>query len=309
MLTVKNLSVYFNNNNEKSYLLKDISFSINENDSLGIIGKSGDGKSTLAKALLNIYDKNVYLESGVLTLNNEQITKKHIGKKISLVFQNPNSYLNPNMKVGKQIQEMLLIHCKENRKVSKEKTLNIMEEMGIENPKEVYNYYPYQISGGIKQKISLCIAFICNPDVVILDEALSYLDKKSKEEIFSLLKKLKEKYKFILIFISHDFKEIYQLCNKIAVIKKGRIVEMGLNDEIVFNAKHIYTQELLYYFVRYYKNVPLISFNEKEENIDNSKLVKLNATHYFINYQPNGHSGLAEMPSALKENLYEIIRN
>lgn len=308
MLTVKRLSAY-TFNNKRSHLLKDISFSINKNDSLGIIGKSGDGKSTLAKALLNICDKNVYIESDGIFLNDEQLNKKHIGKKISLVFQNPNSYLNPNMKVGMQIQEMLLIHCKDDKKIAKEKTLTTMKEVGIENASEVYDYYPYQISGGIKQKICLCIAIICKPEVVILDEALSYLDEISKEEIFCLLNTLKEKYNFTLIFISHDFKEIYKLCNKIAVIKKGSIIEFGLKDEVIFNARHPYTLELLYYFVRYYKNIPLISFTEKCEDSESLGDIKLSETHYFKNFQPSDYADLIKKISALKENIYEIIRD
>lgn len=309
MLNINHLSVYFNNGNDKIYLLNDISLFLNKNDSLGIIGKSGDGKSTLAKALLNIYDKNVYLESGTIMLNDEKVTQTHIGKKISLVFQNPNSYLNPNMKVGKQIQEMLLIHDKDNKRTAKEKTLTIMKEIGIENASEVYNYYPYQISGGIKQKICLCIALICKPDVIILDEALSYLDEISKSEIIALLKKLKEKYKFSLIFISHDFKEIYQLCDKIAVIKKGEIVEFGLKDEIIFNAHHPYTLELLYYFVRYYKNIPSISFCNTYLDSNNLYPKKISDTHYFKNYQSNDGAYLIEKAQVLKENLYEIIAN
>ena len=309
MLRVKNLSICLNKDNHKIYLLDNISFSLDKNDSLGIIGKSGDGKSTLAKALLNIYDKNVYLDSGHITLNNEEITQKHIGKNISLVFQNPNSYLNPNMKVGKQIQEMLLIHDKENKKVAKEKTLNIMKEIGIENANEVYNYYPYQISGGIKQKVCLCIALVCKPDVLILDEALSYLDEKSKKEIIHLLKLLKDKYNFSLIFISHDFKEIYELCDKIVVIEKGKIVEFGLKDEIIFNAQHPYTVELLYYFVRYYKNIPLINFHNESSPFNNLHRIKLSDTYYFINDTPNDNTYLIEKTQILKENLHEIIAN
>ena len=110
------ISLYYLQNDSKTYLLKDIDFSLDKGDCLGIIGKSGDGKSTLAKALLKIYDRNVYLESGKMFLDNVLVDESFRGKKISLIFQNPNSYLNPSMKVGKQIQEMLTYHFKENKK-------------------------------------------------------------------------------------------------------------------------------------------------------------------------------------------------
>jgi len=222
MFKVENLTVYYLNKKEKHYLLNDVCFSINQGDCLGIISKSGDGKSTLAKALLKIYDNNVYLESGNIYLNNEELEASSRGKEISLLFQNPNSYLNPSMKVGKQIDEMLIYHFKEKKNTAKQKAIELMEEAGINNASTIYNYYPHEISGGMQQRISLCIALICRPKVLILDECTSYLDKESKLNILSLIKELQLRHKFTLIMISHDFKEIYSSCNKIAIMRKGK---------------------------------------------------------------------------------------
>ena len=161
MLEVKNLTIYSANNNIKKYLLRDICFSLNKGDCLGIISKTGEGKSTLAKALLQIYDHNVQLEKGTIFINNKEFDTSFRGTTISLLLQNPNSYLNPLMKVGKQIAEMLIYHLKENKKIAKQKTIEMMEYVGIKNSKEVYNYLPHELSGGMQQRICLCIALIC----------------------------------------------------------------------------------------------------------------------------------------------------
>lgn len=305
MFSVNNLSLYYLQNDSKTYLLKDIDFSLDKGDCLGIIGKSGDGKSTLAKALLKIYDRNVYLESGKMFLDNVLVDESFRGKKISLIFQNPNSYLNPSMKVGKQIQEMLTYHFKENKKVAKVKTISIMKEVGIENPAVIYNYYPHEISGGMQQRICLCISIICHPEIIILDEATSYLDRDTKKEIYFLLNSLKEKYNFTLIIISHDFKEIYTMCNKIAIMKKGSIVEFGTKEEIVNSPRHPYTIELLYYFLSYYNNIPCLIHLSKDN--DYLPIKKITSTHFarISNYNKE----LLEEFSKLKEMLYETFRN
>lgn len=308
MLEVSHLSVFNIQNKEKIYLLNDICFSLNKGDCLGIIGKSGDGKSTLAKSLLNIFDSAVYLEQGTIKLNNEIIDSSFRGKKISLLFQNPNSYLNPLMKVGKQIDEMLIYHFKEDKKMAKIKAINLMREVGIEKADIVYNYYPHEISGGMQQKVCLCIALICNPEILILDECMSYLDDKSKNDTIKLLKELQVARRFTLIIISHNFNEIYSLCNKIAIMCKGKMVELGSKDEIISFPAHPYTIELLYDYLRYYENTPsyICPFEEKEsENI--SSPVHITKTHFYR--RKNNSFSLPITFDKLKEKIYEHIRN
>ena len=313
MLKVDNLTLFHLENKEKHYLLKDIKISINSGDCLGIISKTGDGKSTLAKALLKIYDKNIYLESGSVSLNGKEVDNSHRGKDIILIFQNPNSYLNPTMKVGKQIDEMLIYHHKENKKTSKEKALALMEEVGIENAKEIYSYYPHEISGGMQQKICLCIALICNPKVIILDEFTSYLDKTSKINILRIIKKLQLKRKFTLIIISHDFKEIYNMCNKIAIMRKGQLIEIGDKDEIILNPVHPYTIELLLDYLRYYDNIPGFTCPTMEiEQIKPAPLTHVNDNHDVRSWYLDERSIKLELPSnfrKLKEKIYETLRN
>lgn len=313
MLKIENLTLYTKNNKDTLYLLNDICFSLNKGDCLGIIGKTGDGKSTLAKALLEIYDKNVYLEKGKIFFNNSLFSNDCRGKHISLVFQNPNSYLNPMMKVGKQIEEMLTFHFKQSKKVAKEKTLLMMKEVGIKNPDYTYSCYPHELSGGTQQRICLCIALICKPDVLILDECTSFLDLESKNEIINLILKFQKEYKLTLIVISHDFHEIYSLCNKIAIMRKGQIVEFGNIDEVLSNPNHSYTIELLFDYFRYYKDIshftcPLL----KIELIKAPPINQITNTHYVRNWHSDKRAQKINFPNnfdILKEQIYEHITN
>jgi len=304
MFNVENLYVYHTCNKQKNYLLKDICFSLNKGDSLGIIGKSGEGKSTLAKALLKIYDNNVSCEKGNITLDGEEISNSHRGIKISLLFQNPNSYLNPLMKVGKQIQEMLIFHYKEDKKVAKLKTIKFMKNVGIENPEIIYSFYPHEISGGMQQRICLCIALICNPDILILDECTSYLDKENKFIVLNLIKKLQKEYNFSLIMISHDFKEIYNNCNKIAIMHKGCIVELGDKDDIISKPMHPYTFELLNDYLRYHKNVDSFKYESENELLPSINFV---ACNHYVRYC--GKADYLTNFNKIKEVLYETLRN
>lgn len=313
MLKVKNITVYSKNDNNKIYLLNDISFNLNTGDCLGIFGKSGSGKSTLAKALLEIYDNNVYLEKGQIFVNNDLFNKKFRGTKISLLFQNPNSYLNPLMKIGKQIEEMLTYHEKCSKKEAKIKVLNLMSEVGIENPETIYSYFPNEISGGTQQRICLCISLICNPKILILDECTSHLDKKSKEDILLLIKKLQSKRNFSLIFISHDLKEIYKMCNKIAILRNGFMIEFGNKDEIILNPIHPHTIELLINYLSFHENIesficPLMNV----EILKPAPFTMISDTHYVRNWYFNKQALPIILPrniEQIKEKIYESLRD
>lgn len=313
MLKVENLTLYYKSNNTKKYLLNDVSFHLNRGDCLGIISKTGDGKSTLAKALLGIYDTNVICEKGEIKIDNLPFIKNFRGKKISLIFQNPNSYLNPQMKLGKQIDEMLIYHYKENKKIAKQKALSLMENVGIENSKRIYNCYPHEISGGMQQRICLCISLICNPDILVLDECTSYLDNDSKENIIKLIKVLQNKYNFTLIIISHDFKEIYSMCNKIAIMRRGQMIEFGDKDEIFLNPIHPYTIELICDYYRYTANETIFTCPLMEiELLQAPPITNISSTHYVRSWYLDDRAIKVTLPSnikEIKEKVYETIRN
>lgn len=312
MFKVSNLTVYFKHNNEKHYLLKDICFNLNKGDCLGVIGKTGEGKSTLAKSLIKIYDNNVFEETNNIYLNNIPFDKSWRGKKISILFQNPNTYLNPLMKIGKQISEMLTIHYKFKKKQAKLETINYMKKVGLENCEKLYNCYPYEISGGMQQKICLCIALICNPDVLILDEFASYLDSKSKAEILSLIKNIQIEQNLVIIMISHNLNEIYSICNKIAVMKNGAMVEFATTNEIIFNPIHPYTVELLNDYLRFYENVQLYSAPTNDENSEIPPITMISDTHYIRSSSiqiKKFHECMPINIKDIKEKVYEHLNN
>jgi len=313
MLNIKNLTVYSEANKIKNYLLNDICFKLDKGDCLGIYGRSGSGKSTLAKALLEIYDNNVYRENGEILLDNQPFNLNFRGKKISIIFQNPNTYLNPLMKVGKQIEEMLTYHFKMEKKLAKEKVLSLMNKVGISNPDKIYTYYPNEISGGTQQKICLCISLICEPQILILDESTSYLDKDSKKEILDLIKRLQKENNFTLIMISHDLKEIYEACNKIAILRNGVMIEFGKKDEIVLNPSHPFTIELLIDYLSFYINTEKFTCPLMEiENIKPASFTMISDTHYVRNWYFDKRSLPINLPNnieKIKEKIYESLNN
>ena len=313
MLKVNNLNVYTIDKGTKNYLLRDVCFSLSKGDSLGIISKTGDGKSTLAKALLEMNDFNVYKESGCIKIDGEIFNVNMRGKKIALIYQNPNSYLNPLMKIGKQISEMLIYHFKTSKKDAKNKTVELMTKLGLINPEKLYDYYPHELSGGMQQRVCLCIALITNPDILILDESTSYLDKTSKKEILNLIKQMQEERKFTLIMISHDFKEIYSMCNKIAIMRRGELIEFGKKEEIILKPIHPYTIELLCNYFKFYKDIE--EFNCPLLNIELEKcapITMISDTHFVRSWYLNNNAPRIKHPSSfskIKEEIYESLRN
>lgn len=298
MIKVKNLSM----KDKSTIILNDISFSLETGDSLGIIGKSGCGKTTLVKALINLFDSKDCTKEGSITIDGEEFSNTMRGKVVSLIFQNPNTYLNPLMKVGKQISEMLIYHNKYKKDTAKELTLNFMSKIGLDS--KYYNYYPFELSGGLQQKVCLCIALICKPKILILDESTSYLDSGSKLDIMKLIKELQKEDKFTLIMISHDFKEICNYCNKIAIMKDREIIEFGKKNEIILNPFHPHTIELLSLYLNYCKNFSSDLLVCSNMNSKSSQINIVSDSHYF---RGEINPSIKSNYSKIKEDIYESL--
>ena len=225
IISVKNLKIFA----KQTALVKGVSFEINENSILGIIGESGSGKSLTALSILNLIKYKGLTQTGKIFFKNELISTNNIEdiikNKISIIFQDPMSFLNPSMRCGNQINEALKVG-------DKQSVLDLIEKVKISNPVETYNKYPHELSGGQQQRIMIAIAIAKNPDLIIADEATSSLDSLVKKDILNLLIELKKEFKTSLVIVSHNLNLIYSISNYVLVMNKGRIVEKGTTKQL-----------------------------------------------------------------------------
>ena len=221
-------------------------------ETLAIVGESGSGKSVTTKAMLGILPKNGRIASGEIMYDGKDLTKlsekefyEIRGKKISLVFQDPLSALNPIMKIGKQITEVLILHDKMPKDAAKKRAIELMEAVGIPEAAERFEAYPFQFSGGMRQRIVIAIALASNPEILICDEPTTALDVTIQARILDLINEVKEKNHLSVIFITHDLGVVANMADRICVMYAGRIVEVGTADDIFYEPAHPYTWALL----------------------------------------------------------------
>ena len=238
IISVKNLKIFA----KQTALVKGVSFEIKENSVLGIIGESGSGKSLTALSILNLIKYKGLTQTGKIFFKNELISKNNIEdiikNKISIIFQDPMSFLNPSMRCGNQINEALKVR-------DRQSVLDLIKKVKIPNPLETYNKYPHELSGGQQQRIMIAIAIAKNPDLIIADEATSSLDSLVKKDILNLLIELKKEFKTSLVIVSHNLNLIYSISNYVLVMNKGRIVEKGTTKQLFKKPKEEYTKNLI----------------------------------------------------------------
>lgn len=253
LISINKLSISFYSDRKEKQILKNISFDLYENEILGIVGESGSGKSITALSILGLLPKNIAkINSGsilfedldLLKIDNKKLQSIR-GNKISMIFQEPMSALNPSMTCGDQVTEILKVH----RSLSKTKLVNetllLFEKVKLPDPKRILKAYPHEISGGQKQRVMIAMAIACKPKILIADEPTTALDVTVQKDIISLLKELQEETKMSIIFISHDLSLVSEIANRILVMYKGEIVEQGKADTIFSKPKHIYTKALI----------------------------------------------------------------
>ncbi len=247
MLTVKNLDVSTKNG---VAILNNISFELLEGRTMCILGQSGSGKSVLAYSIMDILHKNLVATSGEITLGDVVLTnlsaierRKRLGLDISLIMQNPLTALDPTVKVGKQIAETIKIHNKKiDKKVLKDRVYKLLKDVNLEE--DIYNKYPYEISGGMAQKVVIAIAIANSPKLIIADEPITALDRKNTYDILNILKDKKENNTQSMIYISHDIASVEFMADDIIVLYKGYIVEILSKDEFINKPLHPYTVDL-----------------------------------------------------------------
>ena len=245
--------------------LNGVSFSMNQGDVLGIVGESGSGKSVTAYSIMGLTAYPGRLVGGTVWFNGHQIDKmtekefrKIRGNEVSIIFQDPMTSLNPVYTIGNQIVEVILLHTKKTKQEAWARAKELLELVGINEPeKRRLKQYPHELSGGMRQRVMIAIALACEPKLLIADEPTTALDVTIQAQILELMNDLRKKLGMSIIMITHDLGVVAQMCEKIAVMYAGHIVEYGTTDEIFYNPQHEYTKGLI-------NSIPKLNAEEKE---------------------------------------------
>lgn len=252
VLSLKNTSISFKNNGDEKTVVHNLSFDVFKNEIVGIVGESGSGKSVTSLAIMQLLSKSNCHVSGSILFDgiNLNTAKKQTlqairGRRIAMIFQEPMSALNPSMRCGKQVEEILIQHRVLPKSEVKEEVLNLFEKVKIPNPKQTFQKYPHELSGGQQQRIMIAMAIACKPDILIADEPTTALDVTVQKSIIDLLKTIQKSTAMSVIFISHDLSLVSEIANRTVVMYKGEMVEQGSTKQIFLNPKHHYTKALI----------------------------------------------------------------
>lgn len=253
ILEVNDLVVEFTVRKRILTAIRNISLKLHEGEILALVGESGSGKSVLTKTFTGMLENNGRIASGDILYRGQDLTKltnnedwlKIRGSKIATIFQDPMTSLSPIKTIGAQIVEVITKHQKVSRKEAKIQAIDYMRKVGISNPEKRFNDYPFEYSGGMRQRIVIAIALACRPDILVCDEPTTALDVTIQAQIIDLLKSLQQEYRFTIIFITHDLGVVASIADKVAVMYAGEIVEFASVNEIFYNPQHPYTWSLL----------------------------------------------------------------
>ena len=253
LLKVSGLKTYFHTRKGTVKAVDDISFSIDEGEILGIVGESGAGKSITGFSILNLIDSPGVIEEGAIMLQGQNIVdfpeeklNRIRGADIAMIFQDPQTSLNPVITIGRQLIETVTFHNPgTSEQEARERAIDMLSLVGLSEPAKRIASYPHQLSGGMKQRVVIAMALINNPKLLIADEPTTALDVTIQAQILYLMKKLSRDYNSSLILITHDISVIAQMCDKVAVMYAGRIVEYGSKKDVLYNPAHPYTQGLI----------------------------------------------------------------
>ena len=247
LLEIKDLYVQYTTDGRAVEAVNGITITVKKGDTLGLVGETGAGKTTTALAIMGLVpDPPGKVTSGEILLNGENLLQKSAkelrtirGKDIAMIFQDPMTSLNPVLPVGDQIREVILLHEKLSKAEATHKACQMLELVGI--PAERYDEYPHQFSGGMKQRVIIAIALACNPKLLIADEPTTALAVTIQAQVLEMMRDLKEKYGTAMILITHDLGVVAEVCNNVAIMYAGQIVESGTLDDIYSDPQHPYT--------------------------------------------------------------------
>ena len=298
ILEVKDLHTSFVTDNGDVQAVNGISFNLEAGETLGIVGESGSGKSVTAYTIMQILADNGRITGGEVLFHGEDITKwskKQMqgfrGSKCSIIFQDPMTSLNPVFTVGSQLMEAILLHTDKDKKQAKERAIEMLTLVGVNEPESRLKQYPHELSGGMRQRVMIAMALACEPDILIADEPTTALDVTIQAQILELMQDLQKKLGMSIIMVTHDLGVIASMCDEILVMYGGRVCERGSADDIFYRPAHEYTKGLL-------RSIP------KADNM-NEKLVPIGGTPINLLQMPEGCAFCPRCDEAMKICLKE----
>ena len=280
-LKINNLSVDYEMRRETVYAAKNVNIDVNRGEILGLVGESGSGKSTVGNAIINLIDEPGKISNGSIVLDGINILEdpenivKYRGKKIGLIFQDPQTSLNPILTIGEQLIETIQTHLNLNTDDARSKATNLLKEVGIKDAEIRFNNYPHQFSGGMRQRVVISLALCCEPELLIADEPTTALDVSIQSQILDLIKRLTKERNLAVILITHDMGVIAETTDRVAVMKNGDLVEIGPTKEVLTKPKEIYTRSLISSVPPTNKKISRFKIIEKENKSQSDTNIKI----------------------------------
>lgn len=298
LLEVKNLKTSFFTDAGEVKAVNDVSFTLDEGKVLGIVGESGSGKSVTAYSVMQILAPTGKIVGGSVKYRGEELVgisekrmKEIRGNKISIIFQDPMTSMNPTLTVGHQIEEAILLHTNRTKAQAKERAIEMLRLCNVNEPEKRVKQYPFELSGGMRQRAMIAMALACEPDILIADEPTTALDVTIQAQILDLMKSLQKELGMAIIMITHDLGVIAQLCDEVIVMYAGGICEQGTADEIFYNPRHEYTKGLM-------RSIPTA-------DSDGKKLQPITGTPIDLLNMPKGCPFAPRCENALKICIHE----
>lgn len=298
LLEVKNLHTSFFTDAGEVRAVNGVSFNLDRGKVLGIVGESGSGKSVTAYSIMQILastgkivDGSIKLDGQELVNSGEKVMKNVRGNKISIIFQDPMTSLNPTYTIGHQLMEAILLHTDRNKKEAYERAVEMLRLVNVNEPEKRMKQYPFEFSGGMRQRVMIAMALACEPDILIADEPTTALDVTIQAQILELMKSLQEELGMAIIMITHDLGVVAQMCDEVIVMYAGSICEQGTADEIFYNPRHEYTKGLM-------RSIPTA-------NTAGTKLKPITGTPIDLLNMPKGCPFAPRCDAALKVCIHE----